>query len=69
VYDEFDKRRGGGVEAVKKKRLSRKYFKEQGKKGGLKAWADLSAAERSKVLSRRAKKAWKTRRAKAVRAS
>jgi hypothetical protein len=56
----------GGDEAVKKKRLSRKYFKEQGKKGGLKAWADMDAAERSKVLSKRAKKAWKTRRDNAV---
>ena len=53
----------------------KKHFSAMGKKGGKAnkhqdkggkaAWAKLSAEERSRITSERAKKAWDTKRAKA----
>jgi predicted Fe-S protein YdhL (DUF1289 family) len=37
---------------------------EMGSKGGKRAWADLSKEERSEVMRKRARKAWKTKRSK-----
>lgn len=51
--------------AKKRKRLSRKFFQTMGAKGGRNTWKNLSTEERSRILSDRAKKAWKTRRANA----
>lgn len=39
-----------------RKRLTKSYFREQGSAGGRKAWADMSAEERSQEMKRRAAK-------------
>ena len=44
------------------RKLTKQFFIERGRKGGKKAWANLTKAERTKINSERARKAWITRR-------
>jgi hypothetical protein len=39
-----------------KKKLTREFFEAEGKKGGKKAWATMTAEERSAEMKRRAAK-------------
>lgn len=46
--------------------ISRHAFKVYGAVGGRKAWRDVSAEERSRIMTKRVKSRWKKARAKKV---